>query len=146
VVRVRPLRFVDLFFILFLLSFFVILVCFAGHDTISGATSKGKAPLLIVNPLDVIRSRKLRVGPAADPVKSVETSRGKAVPSVSEGVTPAALDAPHVRRAEVLGPQDAPRASDVSVEDYDMNQNFILGPNVRPKDTSGGASKATLFC
>ncbi|AQK65551.1 hypothetical protein ZEAMMB73_Zm00001d014207 [Zea mays] len=113
--------------------------CGTGHDTISGATSKGKAPLLIVNPLDVIRSRKLRVGPAADPVKSVETSRGKAVPSVSEGVTPAALDAPHVRRAEVLGPQDAPRASDVSVEDHDMNQNFILGPNVRPKDTSGGA-------
>jgi hypothetical protein len=130
----------------FFFIFLVTLVCFAGHDTMCGATSKGMAPVLIVNHLDVIRSRKRSVSPATDPVKSADTSRGKAVPSVLEGVTPAALDARHVRRDEVSGPQDALRASDVSVDHHDVNQNLILGPNVRPKETSGGAGKATSFC
>ena len=99
-----------------------------------------------MNPLDVIRSKKWRIHHAVDLAESAETSRGEAVPSMSEGVTPPAPDAPYVRYGEVLGPQDTPRAGDVSVEDHDVDQNLNLVPNVLSEETSGGAGKATSFC
>jgi hypothetical protein len=134
------------FYFLSLFKFFGILVCFEGLDTMREGTSKGKAPLRNVNALDVIRSKKRRDDHAVDLAESAETSRGEAVPSVSEGVTPAAPHAPYVHHVEALGPQDTPRAGDVSVEDHDVDQNLNLVPNVLSEETSGGAGKATSFC
>ena len=98
-----------------------------------------------MNALDVIRSKKRKADHAVDLAESAETSRGEAVPSVSEGVTPAALDAPYVHHVEALGPQDTPQAKDVSVEDHDVDQILNLGSNVL-LETSGGAGKATSCC
>jgi hypothetical protein len=105
-----------------------------------GGASKGKAPLRIVNPLDIIRSKKQRDNPVVDPTKSVETSRDAVVPSTLDSLAHAALDALHMHHAEIMGSQDALRAMDVS-EDYDVDQFFNLGPNVPLEETSGG-----VFC
>jgi hypothetical protein len=99
-----------------------------------------------MNPLEVIRSKKWRIDHAVDLAESAETSRGEAVPSMSEGVTPPAPDAPYVRYGEVLGPQDTPQARDVSVEDHDVDQILNLGSNVLSEEASCGTGKATSFC
>jgi hypothetical protein len=121
------------------------LVCFAGLDTNRAGASKDKAPLRIVNPLDVVLSKQ-RAGLAADPAKSIDTSRGEVVPFVSEGVAPTTPDALHVHHAGVLGPQGAPRLGDVSLEGFDMDQILNSGPNVLSEETSDSAGKATSFC
>jgi hypothetical protein len=111
----------------------------------NGGASKVKAPLRIVNPLDVIRLKKQRVDLSANHAKSAETSRGEAVPCVLEGVTPAIPNAPYMHHAKVLGPQDIPRARDVSLEDHDVDQILNLGPNELSEKMSGGVGKATSF-
>jgi hypothetical protein len=121
------------------------LVCFAGLDTNRAGASKDKPPLRIVNPLDVVLSKQ-RAGLAADPAKSIDTSRGEVAPFMSKGVAPTTPDALHVHHAGVLGPQGAPRLGDVSLEGFDMDQILNSGPNVLSEETSDSAGKATSFC